>query len=204
MPAGVDVWRVQLDPLAIEHERFLEWLSLDERSRAQRFHSDLDRAQFVVGRGVLRWLLGRYLVLPPALVELVVGSMGKPRVAACRGGSIHFNLSHSHGLAVYVFSKECELGVDVELIRPVPEADSILRRHFSQMILERWLQLPVDLRPRAFLQAWVEREAMAKREGCGLVGLEDSPDRACAPGRVIPLVPGPGYVGALAVSPPQT
>ena len=33
----------------------------DERARADRYHLDRDRTRFIVGRGSLRAILGRYL-----------------------------------------------------------------------------------------------------------------------------------------------
>ena len=40
--------------------------------RAKRFHFTRDRERFIVGRGVLRFILGRYLYIEPNRVKHVL------------------------------------------------------------------------------------------------------------------------------------
>lgn len=198
IPSGIYAWRVSLDLIEPDLERLSLSLSADERTRAQRFHFLRDRSRFVAGRAILRALLGDCLDRDPASLEFVYGPMSKPLLASEFAGSMHFNLSHSDGVAVYALSADYELGVDVERIRPVPEAESILRTHFPAGTVERWQRLPLEQRMESFYQSWVQLEAIAKREGCGLAGLEDSPERFAEAGSFIQFIPAPGYVGALA------
>lgn len=200
LPPEIDLWRVPLDHLAGRSEQFLSWLSSDEKKRANRFHFERDRARFVVGRGFLRWILGQYLQADPATLGFVYGPAGKPSLAPVHSEPLHFNLSHSEDLAVFAVSADHALGVDVERIRPVPEADCILHRYFPRETAEHWRRLSPEQQPQAFFQSWVQREAIAKRVGCGLGGLDSASGLTSANDKVFQFVPSPGYIGALALS----
>ena len=65
-PRTVDVWSGSLDQPAGVRDRLGSLLSADERERAARFRFDRDRERYVVGRGLLRSLLGRYVGVAPA------------------------------------------------------------------------------------------------------------------------------------------
>jgi 4'-phosphopantetheinyl transferase len=101
----VHVWRTALD-MPESHERSL-WhtLMVDERQRAERYIFQRDRTHFVVARGLLRVLLGRYLRQDPQHLRFTYGPHGKPALATDMGGvTLHFNVSHSYGLALYAIT----------------------------------------------------------------------------------------------------
>src|SRR5262249_32637539 len=90
------------------YERSLERWELE---RASRYGTARLRQAFTIGRGILRLLAGRYLDLPAAAVRFAYGERGKPRIeGACK---LRFNLAHSGDRALYAFSFESEIGVDV-------------------------------------------------------------------------------------------
>src|SRR5258708_6017768 len=80
-PDEVHVWRASLiaDPYTIQHLQRL--LSADEVARAERFHFARDRQHFIVARGLLRTLLGRYLHIPPEDLSFAYNAYGKPELA---------------------------------------------------------------------------------------------------------------------------
>ena len=57
----VHIWRIWLDVPAVTSAHLLETLDGDERRSADAFQFVRDRDRYVVTRGVLRALLGRYL-----------------------------------------------------------------------------------------------------------------------------------------------
>src|SRR5207253_10209317 len=72
----VHVWRARLDvPWSWT---FDEALSLEDRTRADRFKFESDRRRFCVGRASLRLILGRYLQTTPGRLKLETGELGKP------------------------------------------------------------------------------------------------------------------------------
>ena len=99
---AVHVWRVSLDQSPSQIALFQNNLDDDERSRADRFYFRRDRERFIVARGVLRALLGRYLNRAPESLSFSYSTHGKPAlVSESDADAIRFNLSHSHGTALY-------------------------------------------------------------------------------------------------------
>ena len=88
------------------------------------------------------------------------------RQARLAHGSLHFNLAHSDSLALLAVRQDAPVGVDVEPVRPLPEAMLIACRWFSAPEI-RWIAASDD-RDRAFLRCWVCREAFLKATGEGL------------------------------------
>jgi 4'-phosphopantetheinyl transferase len=140
-------------------------LSEDERQRAGRFHFDIHRQRYVLARGLLRAILGHYLDVEASAVQLAYGPHGKPAVM---GAPLRFNLSHSEDLAVYALARELELGVDVERIRPMPDADGIARRYFSPAERAQLYRVSPDRFAQAFFHCWTRKEAYVKALGGGL------------------------------------
>jgi len=165
----VHVWRVALEPSAGWQETFLRALNDDERARADRFQFDQHRRRFVLARGFLRALLGRYLGIGPEEVRFVYGPYGKPSLADEHGASdLRFNASHSHELAVYAFAEEREIGIDVEYIQQEFAGEEIARQFFSTYEVNTLLGLPKSEQAAAFFRCWTRKEAYIKAIGSGL------------------------------------
>ena len=60
------------------------------------------------------------------------------------------------------------IGVDVECIRPMPNAAELLERFFSPDEVQQWRQMPAERQLRAFFQGWTRKEAWLKAVGSGL------------------------------------
>jgi 4'-phosphopantetheinyl transferase len=166
--AEVHVWRVSLVRSTPEVESFLDVLSSDERHRATRFHFGRDRTRFIVAHGILRTVLSYYLGLKPSQVRFSYGAYGKPALANDLGGdALHFNLSHSHELALIAIAREQELGIDIEYIRDFPD-EKIAERFFSGNELLKLQTLGPSLRRQRFFEYWVRKEAYIKARGAGL------------------------------------
>ncbi len=166
---AVHVWRACLDQSSWPVERFRDTLDADERSRADRFHFSRDRERFIVARGVLRALLGRYLNRAPESLTFSYSAYGKPALASEPGAdAIRFNLSHSHGMALYAVTRGREVGVDLEFIRCDLEAEQIAERFFSHSEIVALRALPPGVRKYAFFLCWTRKEAYIKARGEGL------------------------------------
>lgn len=192
LPGGeVHVWRAALDPPAGLVRRLAQTLSADESERAGRFHFERDRRRFIVGRGVLRALLGRYLGLEPPQLRFGYGPQGKPHLAdaleTVDADALRFNLAHSHELALYAFTRGREIGVDLEHIRALPDAGQIAARFFSAGENAAWLALPESQRLEAFFNCWTRKEAYLKAGGDGLARPLDQFEVSLAPGEAVAL-----------------
>lgn len=214
----VHVWRVSLDQTAARVQNHLRTLSPDEQRRAARLYFARDRDHFIVARGVLRTLLGRYLNRDPGQLRFCYNPQGKPTLSRESGGDwLRFNLSHSHGLALVAVTRDREIGVDVEQIRSDLADEQIAERFFSMQEVARLRALPPALQAEAFFNCWTRKEAYMKAQGVGLSLPLDQFDVSLVPGEpaavlstrgdpheasrwsLRELMPGPGYIAALAV-----
>ncbi len=216
LPDEVHVWRLGLKRPT---EEFLALLDLDEVARANRFHFAKDRNHFVVARGFLRLLLSRYLQADPKQLKFSYGQWGKPALAGeFRESRLRFNMSHSHGVALYAVTEGREIGVDVEHERADFAGDDIARRYFSPFEFGVLCELPDDDRVAGFFRCWTRKEAYIKATGRGLsqpldgfdvtlesaehVALLRTDDGSHERWKLVDIAVGPGYAGALAVEKP--
>jgi 4'-phosphopantetheinyl transferase len=168
-------WRADLDQPGKRVQEFYDYLTADEKMRAERFHFERDRSRFITGRGILRQLLAGYLGVEPGAIRFCYGKDGKPELqGAFSTSGIQFNLSHSEGLALYAFTLDHEVGVDVEHIREISEMGYIAEQFFSVGERDLFGALPESEKQKTFFTWWTRKEACMKAIG---VGLTDSPDR---------------------------
>jgi len=133
-----------------------------------------------------------------------------------RDGALRFNLAHSHELAVYAFTRGCEVGIDLEHVRPLTDAEEIAGRFFSTRENAEFRSLPESFKLEAFYNCWTRKEAYLKATGDGLGRALDTFDVSLCPEAPVALLrvkgdqseisrwslwtlaPGSEYVAALA------
>src|SRR6185295_16731012 len=117
---------------------------------------------------------------------------------------LKFNTTHSGNLVIIAVTKDRDVGVDTEKIRPLPRALRVAKRFYSDDEYRMLAGLPADELDRAFLSIWVKREGTAKARGDsvwrGLASwkngaLENTPHRLGF--RVEYLDLGPEFVGVV-------
>jgi 4'-phosphopantetheinyl transferase len=168
-PTSLHVWRASLDAPLESLARFSALLSQKEAARARRFVFDRDRHPYTVAQATLRLLLGRYLQIPPESVRTQSGPQGKPFLAkSSHFSELQFNLSHSHGMALFAFAARRELGIDIEKIRPNFASRDIAQRYFSHPEIAELDGLPPASYTEAFFLCWTRKEAYIKARGQGL------------------------------------
>ena len=166
---AVHVWRAALDVPETQIGVLRETLDEDELRRAERFRFPEHRRHFIVARGILRRLLARYLNEPADRIGFEYNRYGKPFLKEQGSSLIRFNLSHSGGMALYVFSRIREVGIDIEWTRRrMGDAEQIATRFFSPREAKVLLGIPEHLRKEAFFGCWTRKEAYIKARGKGL------------------------------------
>lgn len=160
-PPATDEVRVWVVDLECPPPGLADALTPDERDRAARYRSGRPRDEFTAVRGAARHVLGGCLGLPPHVVPIVYTPNGKPELA---GGGVRFNVTHTHGLGLVAVAGR-RVGVDVERVRPVPDAAGLVGRFFSAAERDQFHALPEADRPAAFLRGWVCKEAVIKAAG---------------------------------------
>jgi 4'-phosphopantetheinyl transferase len=209
----VHVWLLSLEVLPHEVGRLAKLMTEDELEKAGRFHFQTDRDHFIAARGMLRSLLGKYLKMDPEKLTFYYGLYGKPMLAKRTNPyMVRFNISHSHGLALYVVAKR-EVGVDLEFIHEDYSFGGIVEQFFSQQEMAELNSCPEHLRVNLFFQLWTRKEAYLKAQGLGLSGDLKQPEffsvirsarefrssQAKSPWALMDLAVPPGYAAAVAV-----
>ena len=118
LPEGeVHVWRTTSEMPDSGVANFRRLLSGDERERADRFRFEADGVRWVVGRGLLRLLLGGLLNKPASLVQIEYNEFGKPCLMAGQGLPLQFNVSHSGGLVLIALAVSRAVGLTLKKIQ---------------------------------------------------------------------------------------
>ena len=161
----VHLWRASLDQPATTFQRLQATLSPDEQARAARFHFDKDRIHYITARGILRTLLCGYMNFNPRSLQFSYNSYGKPSLnSAAHDADIRFNLAHSRGLALYAFTVEREVGIDVEYMKPDIDLLALARHSFSPTEQAALRSLPTGDRLRDFTTAGRARRPISRQE----------------------------------------
>ena len=180
---AIEIVITRLDTRPEAVRALAQWLSAEERRRADRYKFDRDRRRFIVARARLRQLLAVRLMTRPEAVELVYAGNGKPALAQRSGETDwRFNVSHSDEMAVYAFCQGREVGIDIEAIRKVRDADAIVSHFFSRCEQEAYLALDPGEKMLGFFNCWTRKEAFVKALGHGLSHPLDCFDVSLAPG----------------------
>jgi 4'-phosphopantetheinyl transferase len=217
--AQTQVWSVGLEKAAVYQSECLDFLSPEEVNRTKRFLAEGPRLRYLLSHAALRIVLSECVGIAPKELRFEHTSKGKPFLASSGScfASTHFNLSHSGDVAVIAVSRDRELGVDVEELNPRRAEQEIADRFFAEAEKRLLRALTGAEMVRKFYQFWTRKEAVLKATGLGIAaGLEQLDVSASAADltgdggglrlesegrgwRVFDLVPGAGYVGALAV-----
>ncbi len=148
---------------------FKRTLDDEEQDRSARFHFQKDRDHFIAARGLLRDILGRYLDIAPRQLRFQYSSYGKPSLAEQpRKQRLCFNVSHSHGMALFGLTCGREIGVDLEYVRSGLADEQIAEHFFSEQEVRTLRALPKELQNEAFFNCWTRKEAYIKARGEGL------------------------------------
>lgn len=214
----VHVWRISLNVTAPYKRRLESILSVGEKYRAEKYRFLVDRNHFIVVRGVTRIILGCYLNMQPSELRFSYGSYEKPILIDQRDGHVlHFNVSHSDELGLCAVTRDRELGVDLERIRPGFIHEEIPEHFFSSQEVTKLRALPISLQEKAFFRCWTRKEAYLKAKGGGLSAKLNQFEVSFAPGEPAAILntfddpkekirwslfdidPGPSYAAAAVV-----
>src|SRR5215471_9230158 len=99
-PGCIHIWCVNgedIDDPALLRQGASD-LTAPEVARAERFVKRGDRHHFIIGRWMLRHLLGEYSLAVPREITFALNEHGRPELAGLNRLRIQFNLSHTDGL----------------------------------------------------------------------------------------------------------
>jgi 4'-phosphopantetheinyl transferase len=197
---GIELWWAELDLYAAQVP--LEGLSENEHARAASFLLSTDARRFLARRHALRAILAARTGLSPEALVFRTGRFGKSFLDAA---DVQFSCSQSGSEAVIAVCENQPVGVDIEIVREVVEADALAQLHFTAGERAAWLKEAGGRADRAFLTCWTRKEACAKALGLGFTLTPESFDVGCSGGlRVVELpdAAGPGEVEVVSLHSP--
>jgi len=162
----VHVWTASLQTTSETLSDLCGELSLEERVRADRFHTPQLRRRFIVARVFLRRLLAAYAPVDSSAHIIGYGPKGKPYLVGTSG--LCFNVSHAGDAAIYAIASGREVGIDIEAMTRDVDIVGVARQAFSSQECEVLTALAPDARQEAFFRIWTRKEAYVKARGEGL------------------------------------
>ena len=161
----IHVWTASLDPSKGEIERMRSVLSNEEKKKASYYKFKLEQHRYIITKAVLRILISAYLDLEPGKIILEARKKGKPYVI--HEPSLFFNIANSHDICVYAFSRDNEVGIDIEKIRNLPDLDLLIEKNLTSREKAYFLKDPHNRLSR-FFQFWTFKESYLKAIGEGM------------------------------------
>lgn len=166
-PQEIHIWRASLNQPTHTIVQLAKLLSPDEQERAQKYYFLRDQRRFTVARAALRLILASYLQTDPHNVQFCYGKWGKPALIN-NPTNLQFNSSHSQEMALYAFTLNQELGIDIEAVRALDDIGGMARHSFAPGEIAQLAKLPVEQHLEGFFLGWSRKEAFIKALGKGL------------------------------------
>jgi 4'-phosphopantetheinyl transferase len=164
----IHIWFCDLDDKQLEPTSH-NMLSANELARVERLPpSEQSRmaARFVFVRKVL----GNIANVEPHSLEFGEGLNGKPRLVSHTGKNenLNFNISHSENILALAVSFDCELGIDIEVVKHDIDFFSIAKMHFDKKSFELLCAVSPPRAAHFFYRLWTRKEALTKMYGVGI------------------------------------
>ncbi len=218
--SNIHVWRIQLPIQDGLSNILLQHLSDDEKSRMDKYHFAVDKSRFLAARAALRQLISYYLDTSPEKIPFNYTEFGKPFIDII-DAPLKFNLSHANNCILIAITKNADIGIDVEEMKPEIDLLGVARLILNDNEYNKLQALREEERVFAFYRAWTRKEAFIKAIGKGfsfplkqvevtllpeetnqIVAIEGSHNKGNkdTQWRLIEIIPGPNYLSSLAVA----
>lgn len=167
----IHIWRTILERDKEKLSELLNLLNSQEKERADKFMVEHAKNNFIIARGSLRQLLAKYLQTTPQSLVFQQNKYGKLFLnTSMQQSSIQFNISHSRNFALFIFTLNHPVGIDIEYIRNDSgfELVNTAQRFFSTTESAIIANLPSKQQLSAFFNCWSRKEAVIKAIGDGV------------------------------------
>ncbi|MCK5822007.1 MAG: 4'-phosphopantetheinyl transferase superfamily protein [Bacteroidales bacterium] len=164
-PGELHVWNVFSKSSPARLVEYRNTLSEKELTKVHLFEFQQTRDSYIISQGALRMLLSGYLGIPPKSVKIGRRRKGKPYSIDDQG--LYFNISNSGKLVTIAFSRDSELGIDVEQIRTLPDLDEMIIRNFTSREIS-FINGKSEERTTRFFRFWTIKESYLKAIGEGM------------------------------------
>ena len=165
------IWYIEPESIQdpVQLEQFLRWLSPEERAQHGRFRFDKHRHTYLISHALMRGALSLMTDIKPEQFSFTANAYGKPFLTTpAQHPTLHFNLSHTEGLAAVALSRQTELGVDVENIHRRDMTQELVEHFFAHEECQAVAQANEHERTIKMLEFWTLKESYIKAVGQGL------------------------------------
>jgi 4'-phosphopantetheinyl transferase len=157
-----DIYLIDLSQINYT-SKFNSILSDDERLRAEKRNSVIQRERFIKQKAITRYLLSIYLETPPQALSFNYTQNKKPTIP----GPFTFNISHSDDYLLFGITKDADIGVDIEKHKNI-EIERIAKRFFTKNEINSILKEEKEKQKDVFFEIWTAKEAYVKALGTGI------------------------------------
>jgi 4'-phosphopantetheinyl transferase len=168
-PTKIHIWFYDLDDKQSESTSRI-MLSSNELARVERLR--LPEQSRLAARFVfVRKILGNIVNVEPRSLKFHGGLNGKPRLdypIGKNGKDLNFNVSHSENILALIVSFGCEVGIDIEVVKPDIDFFSIAKMNFDQKSFELLCAVSHTQVAHLFYHLWTRKEALTKMYGVGI------------------------------------
>lgn len=134
-----------------------------EKSRAKRYHKEIDSSRFLITRSILKIIVAAYTQLSVKEISLDYQFNKKPYLASHPW--LNFNISHSEDYAVIAISR-IKIGIDIEYMSEDQDYTNLLIDVFNKKEILN-IENATD-KKNAFYTSWTRKEAFVKALGKGI------------------------------------
>ncbi|MDP7049388.1 MAG: 4'-phosphopantetheinyl transferase superfamily protein [Verrucomicrobiota bacterium] len=168
----IHVWRI---PLGQSDTAFpnVDELSQSEQIKANKFQRRSDRLAYCHAHLAKRNILSSYIGQTPQSIVFQSNFFGKPSISKPCNTDLHFNLTHTSGLALLATSRS-PTGIDVERHRVIKNWQLMASEFFHRNDVERLVKLPNITALKEFFRLWTRTESVVKAKGTGLQKKQNS------------------------------
>lgn len=158
-----------------DEKQFYDFLSDDEKERADRLRVELKKKQFIISRSVLRKIISNSINKSHDEIVFSYTEKDKPFIKdKINNKKVEFNISHSEQRILIAVTLHNRVGIDVEKINAKIDFESLSARFFSNKENEFLRSLKESKKLDAFYNIWTRKEAFIKATGKGIAyGLDN-------------------------------
>lgn len=160
----VHIWCIQWKEMIPVWQYYQILMNRKEKEKIEEYYFHDDKMRYIAGKVISRLVLMQYL--KESQIFFLTHKFGKPYHQSISGKkNIAFNISHSGDYVLVGFTREAEIGVDIQEIIECSEYLEIARSYFAPEEVEN---LEKSDSKELFFQYWSAKEAYLKAIGTGL------------------------------------
>ena len=165
------IWKTKISANIDNIDNYWHLLAQNEQARAKEFYFAVDSNRYIITRAILKKLIATYLGIFPQDVLFEYTEYGKPYLCLDLKNNfqaLKFNLAHSRDSIIYGFTKNIDIGVDIEFINKDFIIDDLVQHCCSKQEQDKMITLFEEQKYSYFYNLWVIKEALVKAIGFGL------------------------------------